>query len=83
MTNVCRIMMKVRTSLVFAALIFCGISGPAIAGSGSYTVQAMNEEVAKNRALSKVPDGKTPTDMSCRSQEVGSETAYTCTVKWD
>ena len=43
----------------------------------------MNEEVAKNRALSKVPEGKTATDMSCRSQEVGSETAYTCTVMWD
>lgn len=76
-------MLKLSTSLFFAPLLLLAISGAAIAGSGSYTVQAMNEEVAKNRALSKVPEGKTATEMSCRSQEVGSETAYTCTVNWD
>lgn len=76
-------MLKLSTALFFAPLLLLAISGAATAGSGSYTVQAMNEEVAKNRALSKVPEGKTATDMSCRSQEVGSETAYTCTVMWD
>ena len=76
-------MLKLSTSLFCAPLLLLAISGAAIAGSGSYTVQAMNEEVAKNRALSKVPEGKTATDMSCRSQEVGSETAYACTVMWD
>ena len=44
-------MMKVTTSLFFAPLLLLAISGAAFAGSGSYTVQAMNEEVAKNRAL--------------------------------
>ena len=63
-------MLKLSTALFFAPLLLLAISGAAIAGSGSYTVQAMNEEVAKNRALSKVPEGKTATDMSCRSQEV-------------
>tara|TARA_B000000565_G_scaffold248208_1_gene218368 strand:- start:205 stop:435 length:231 start_codon:yes stop_codon:yes gene_type:complete len=76
-------MINVRTTLFFAALFLSAMSGVAIAESGSATVQAMNEEVAKNRALSKVPQGSTPTDLSCRSQEVGAETAYTCTVKWD
>ena len=82
-SDVFRVMLKVWFAVLFAAFLSSGISGAALAGSGSYTVQAMDEDVAKTRALSKIPQGKKATDMSCRSQEVGGETAYTCTVKWD
>jgi hypothetical protein len=60
-----------------------GTCGSALAGSA--TQEAMDEEVATNRALSKVPQGKKVTGTSCVSIEIGmgGETSYRCTVTWD
>ena len=69
--------------LLTAAVIVLGTTGVAVAGS--VTEQAMDEEVAKNRALSKVPQGKKVIGTSCMSIEIGmgSETSYRCTATWE
>ena len=66
--------------LLAAALAVFGNCGVAVAGSA--TQEAMDEEVATNRALSKVPQGKKVTGMSCKSIEIGmgGETSYRCTA---
>ena len=68
--------------LLTAAVIVLGTTGVAVAGS--VTEQAMDEEVAKNRALSKVPQGKKVIGTSCMSIEIGmgGETSYRCTATW-
>jgi hypothetical protein len=45
----------------------------------------MDEEVATNRALTKVPQGKKVTGTSCISIEMGmgGETSYRCTATWE
>ena len=60
-----------------------GTCGSALAGSA--TQEAMDEEVATNRALSKVPQGKKVTGTSCVSIEIGmgGETSYRCTATWE
>ncbi len=72
-------------SLIFlaAVVVVLGASGGAFAGSA--TEEAMDEEVATNRALSKVPQGKKVTDTSCTSIEIGmgGETSYRCTATWE
>ena len=57
--------------------------GSALAGSA--TQEAMDEEVATNRALTKVPQGKKVTGTSCISIEMGmgGETSYRCTATWE
>ena len=69
--------------LLAAALAVFGTCGVAVAGSA--TQEAMDEEVATNRALSKVPQGKKVTGTSCTSIEIGmgGETSYRCTATWD
>ena len=69
--------------LFAAALAVFGSCGIAVAGSA--TQEAMDEEVATNRALSKVPQGKKVTGTSCTSIEIGmgGETSYRCTATWD
>ena len=69
--------------LLAAALAVFGSCGIAVAGSA--TQEAMDEEVATNRALSKVPQGKKVTGTSCTSIEIGigGETSYRCTATWD
>ena len=69
--------------LLAAALAVFGTCGVAVAGSA--TQEAMDEEIATNRALSKVPQGKTVTGTSCTSIEIGmgGETSYRCTATWD
>ena len=69
--------------LLTAAVIVLGTSGVAVAGS--VTEQAMDEEVATNRALSKVPQGKKVIGTSCMSIEIGmgGETSYRCTATWE
>ena len=69
--------------LLTAAVIVLGTTGVAVAGS--VTQQAMDEEVAKNRALSKVPQGKKVIGTSCMSIEIGmgGETSYRCTATWE
>ncbi len=71
--------------LIFFAtvVVVLGACGGAFAGSA--TEEAMDEEVATNRALSKVPQGKKVTDTSCTSIEIGmgGETSYRCTATWE
>ena len=69
--------------LLAAALTVLGTCGVAVAGSA--TQEAMDEEVATSRALSKVPQGKKVTGTSCTSIEIGmgGETSYRCTATWD
>ena len=68
---------------VATAVIVLGMGGVALAGSA--TQEAMDEDVATNRALSKVPQGKKVTGTSCTSIEIGmgGETSYRCTATWD
>ena len=74
--------MKVIFSLATAAMVL-GTCGVAFAGSA--TQEAMDEEVATNRALSKVPQGQKVTGTSCISIEIGmgGETSYRCTATWE
>lgn len=71
-------LLPVTTALL--ALVTCGS-----AYAGSVTVQAMDQDIATNRALSKVPSGKKVTGTSCVSVEIsiGGETSYRCTATWD
>ncbi len=65
-----------------AILLVIGLSANAYAGSAM--VQSVDEEVAMNRALEKVPEGKKVSDSSCKSIQMGMfDTAYQCTVYWD
>jgi hypothetical protein len=68
---------------VATAVIVLGMGGVALAGSA--TQEAMDEDVAINRALSKVPQGKKVTGTSCTSIEIGmgGETSYSCTATWE
>ena len=68
---------------VATAVIVQGMGGVALAGSA--TQEAMDEDVATNRALSKVPQGKKVTGTSCTSIEIGmgGETSYRCTATWE
>jgi hypothetical protein len=68
---------------VATAVIVLGMGGVALAGSA--TQEAMDEDVAINRALSKVPQGKKVTGTSCTSIEIGmgGETSYRCTATWE
>ena len=73
-----------KAILLFAvATMVIGLCGGAWAGSA--TQEAMDEEVATNRALSKVPEGKKVTGTSCTSIEIGmgGETSYRCTATWE
>ncbi|MBT65556.1 MAG: hypothetical protein CMN98_00210 [Synechococcus sp. NP17] len=66
-----------------ALLISLGTS--LVAHAGSVTREAMDQEVATNRALSHVPAGKSVTDTSCQEIQMGlfGDTSYRCTVTWD
>ena len=68
---------------VATAVIVLGMGCVALAGSA--TQEAMDEDVATNRALSKVPQGKKVTGTSCTSIEIGmgGETSYRCTATWE
>ena len=73
-----------KAILLFAVLSMAlGPCGGAWAGSA--TQEAMDEEIATNRALSKVPEGKKVTGTSCTSIEIGmgGETSYRCTATWE
>ncbi len=75
--------MKAILSFAAAAMMVLGTCGVAFAGSA--TEEAMDEEIATNRALSKVPQGKKVTSTSCTSIEIGmgGETSYRCTANWE
>ena len=69
--------------LLAMATMVIATCGSALAGSA--TQEAMDEEVATNRALTKVPQGKKVTGTSCISIEMGmgGETSYRCTATWE
>ena len=73
---------KVIFLLAMATMVIA-TCGSALAGSA--TQEAMDEEVATNRALTKVPQGKKVTGTSCISIEMGmgGETSYRCTATWE
>ena len=75
--------MKAILLLAAAAVTVLSTCGVAVAGSA--TQEAMDEEIATNRALSKVPQGKKVTSTSCTSIEIGmgGETSYRCTATWE
>jgi len=85
MTNVNRMNNLLRLAPIPILLVFIGISGHQ-ANAGSVTIQSVDQDVALNRALSKVPAGKTVTDSSCQESQaggIGGETHYRCTVSGD
>ena len=52
--------------------------------AGSVTVGAPSEDIATNRALTKVPSGKEVTDTSCvEIGTAGYSRHYRCTVTWE
>ena len=85
MTNVYRMNHLLRMAPLMILFVFIGISGQK-ANSGSVTIQSVDQDVALNRAMSKVPAGKTVTDSFCQESQaggIGGETHYRCTVSWD
>jgi glycine cleavage system aminomethyltransferase T len=54
------------------------------AHAGSVTMGGVSEELATNRALAKVPQGKSVTDTTCEViGTAGHSKTYRCTVTWD
>lgn len=52
--------------------------------AGSVTVGAPSEDIATNRALAKVPQGKEVTDTTCTEiGTAGHSRHYRCTVTWE
>lgn len=79
-------MLKLRRILPFFSLFFLASTTALTAHAGSATVQSVDQDVAVNRAMGKVPAGKTVTDTSCEDTQaggIGGETLYRCTVTWD
>ena len=74
-----------RIAQLSLALVLIGTSGLS-SKAGSASFQSVDQDVATNRALGKVPAGKTVTDTSCEEKQaggIGGETHYRCTVTWD
>ena len=60
------------------------LSNSMVAHAGSETVGGVSEAIATNRALAKVPSGKTVTDTSCEViGTAGNSSTYRCTVTWE
>ena len=79
-------MLKLRRILPFFSLFFLASTTALTAHAGSATVQSVDQDVAVNRAMGKVPAGKTVTDTSCEDTQaggIGGETLYRCTVTWE
>ena len=85
MTHVYHMNHLLRLVPLTILFVFIGISDHK-ANAGSVTIQSVDQDVALNRAMSKVPAGKTVTDSSCQESQaggIGGETHYRCTVSWD
>ena len=79
-------MLKLQRILPFFSVFFLASTTALTAHAGSATVQSVDQDVAINRAMGKVPAGKTVTDTSCEDTQaggIGGETLYRCTVTWD
>ena len=71
-----------RLVQIFATLVLT--SGAMAAHAGSVTMGGVSEELATNRALAKVPQGKSVTDTTCEViGTAGHSRSYRCTVTWD
>ena len=79
-------MLNFQRILPCLSLFFLASTTALTAHAGSATVQSVDQDVAINRAMGKVPEGKTVTDTSCQDTQaggIGGETLYRCTVTWD
>ena len=79
-------MLKLQRILPFFSVFFLASTTALTAHAGSATVQSVDQDVAINRAMGKVPEGKTVTDTSCQDTQaggIGGETLYRCTVTWE
>ena len=79
-------MINLQRMLAFLSLLVLASTTTRTAQAGSATVQSVDEDVAINRAMGKVPEGKSVTDTSCRETQaggIGGETLYRCTVTWE
>lgn len=79
-------MLNFQRILPFFSLFFLASTTALTAHAGSATVQSVDQDVAINRAMGKVPEGKTVTDTSCQDTQaggIGGETLYRCTVTWE
>jgi len=71
-----------RLILIFTALILS--SSGMVVQAESVTVGAGSEDIATNRALVKVPQGKEVTDTTCTEiGTAGHSRHYRCTVTWE
>ena len=67
---------------LLAALFLLGAQ--AKANTQSLTRSGVSEEITLNILRSKVPQGATVTDTSCKEIEIGDGNySYRCTVKWE
>lgn len=85
-TTTIALMIDLQRILPFLSLLVLAITAAHTAHAGSATVQSVDQDVAINRAMGKVPAGKTVTDTSCRETQaggIGGETLYRCTVTWE
>ena len=79
-------MINFQPILAFLFLLVLASTTVRAAHAGSATVQSVDQDVAINRAMGKVPEGKTVTDTSCQDTQaggIGGETLYRCTVTWE
>ena len=79
-------MINLQRMLAFLSLLVLASTTTRTVQAGSATVQSVDEDVAINRAMGKVPEGKSVTDTSCLETQaggIGGETLYRCTVTWE
>ncbi|MAN19251.1 MULTISPECIES: hypothetical protein [unclassified Synechococcus] len=73
--------MFVFTRLMAVAALL-GLSAFSVQ-AGQVTVEAVDRNLAITRATSRVPQGKTVTDTSCKVIDVANTDHYRCTVSWE
>ena len=75
-------MNSVQRLLALATLLI--LSNSTVVHAGSVTMGGVSEAIATNRALAKVPSGKTVTDTTCEEiGTAGNSSTYRCTVTWE
>tara|TARA_B100001173_G_C15795008_1_gene465154 strand:+ start:143 stop:433 length:291 start_codon:yes stop_codon:yes gene_type:complete len=66
---------------IYAISILLGTN--AFANSQSSTAEGVDKEITINRLMSKVPQGATVTDTSCKEiGTAGFNIRYRCTITW-
>lgn len=74
-------MKPVKRVLLLTTLLM--VSSSMVSHAGSVTVGGVSEAIATNRALAKVPPGKTVTDTSCEEiGTAGNSSTFRCTITW-